>query len=273
MAGKENTDLLIGLGLSPNQAKVYQAILKLGTTTVGIIAESSAVRREDVYKVLPALEKMGLTEKLLGKPAKIRATSVAGALTSLIVSEKVKSDERIATMKEKFQKLVKTKWDQPVKLGDDEDSLYVLIPDGNAIMAKISSLVAKTDEQIFWIEKQKKILHDISRISEEYERAIHRGVNIHIIIEDCIADDNLRKQIQTIIDTKSAHIRCHNQSLNTFEVFDSRQALIAANRQNEQDESPSLWTTDKNLIGVLNGYFENVWKESEELIQNKMQNK
>jgi sugar-specific transcriptional regulator TrmB len=273
LAGKENTDLLIGLGLSPNQAKVYQAILKSGSTTVGTIAKSSSVRREDVYKVLPSLEKMGLTEKLLGKPAQIRATSVAGALASLIVSEKVKSDERIATMKEKFQELVKTKWDRPVKLGDDEDSLYALIPDGNAIATKLSSMVANTKEQISWIEILKKILQGISRISEEYEKAMRRGVNIRIIIEDCIADDKIRKQMQTVVNTKSVQIRCHQEPLNMFEVFESQQALIAANRKSEQNEGPSLWTTDKNLIGVLNGYFENVWKESEELIQDKMQNK
>jgi len=92
----DKTDLLVGLGLTPNQAKVYQTILKLGNTTVGQIAKSTPVRREDIYKVLPALEKMGLIEKLLGKPAIIRATPVAGALTSLILDEKVKSDEKIA---------------------------------------------------------------------------------------------------------------------------------------------------------------------------------
>jgi hypothetical protein len=176
-------------------------------------------------------------------------------------------------MKEKFRELVKTKWDHPVKLGDDEDSLYALIPDGNAIVTKISSIVANTKGQISWIEIQKKILQGISGISEEYERAIHRGVNIRIIIEDCIADDKIRKKMQTIVNTNSIQIRCHQEPLNMFEVFDSQQALIAANRKSEQEEGPSLWTTDKNLIGVLNGYFENVWKESEELIQDKMLNK
>ena len=67
MSESDKTDLLMGLGLSPNQAKVYQTILKLGNVPVVLIAKSSSVRREDVYKVLPTLEKMGLIEKLLGK--------------------------------------------------------------------------------------------------------------------------------------------------------------------------------------------------------------
>jgi hypothetical protein len=54
-----------------------------------------------------------------------------------------------------------------------------------------------------------------------------------------------------------------------FEFFDSQQALIAANRKSDQTEGPSLWTTDKDHVGVLDGYFENVWKESEEKIKTR----
>ncbi len=137
----DKSDLLMGLGLTPNQAKVYHTILKIGSATVIQIAKSSSVRREDVYKVLPALEKMGLAEKLLGKPALIRATPVAGALASLIIDEKVKSDERIATMKEKFQLLSKAKWAEPLVVGGEE-SLYALIPEGKAVIAKLSNLIS-----------------------------------------------------------------------------------------------------------------------------------
>ena len=66
MTNDENTDLLLGLGLSLNQARVYLAILKLEKTTVGQVAKFSKVRREDVYRLLPSLEKMGLIERLTG---------------------------------------------------------------------------------------------------------------------------------------------------------------------------------------------------------------
>ncbi len=41
MTNDENTDLLLGLGLTLNQAKVYLAILKLEKTTVGQVANFS----------------------------------------------------------------------------------------------------------------------------------------------------------------------------------------------------------------------------------------
>jgi sugar-specific transcriptional regulator TrmB len=72
------------LGLSLNQARVYLAILKLKIRTVGHIAKFSRVRREEIYRILPTLEKMGLIEKILGKPTEIRVTPIKNALSARV---------------------------------------------------------------------------------------------------------------------------------------------------------------------------------------------
>jgi sugar-specific transcriptional regulator TrmB len=256
----------MGLGLSPNQAKVYQTILKLGNAAVGQIAKSTSVRREDVYKVLPTLEKMGLVEKLLGKPAMIRATPVAGALASLIVDEKVKSDERIASMKAKFQVLSKAMWVQPLVLGEEE-SLYALIPEGKAVIAKLNSLIVSSKINVFWIDTLKEISHVTSLLVAEIKKAIHKGVEVRLIIEDFKPDESQTKQVQYTINSELFSVRFHNQPLNRFTVFDGREAMISTNRKSTSEDTSALWTTDTNLIGVLKGYFEMAWGESEELKQ------
>jgi sugar-specific transcriptional regulator TrmB len=53
------------------------------------------VRREDVYRLLPKLEKRGLIEKLLGTPTKIRATPIKEAIAILIKREEEKASERV----------------------------------------------------------------------------------------------------------------------------------------------------------------------------------
>ena len=133
MPNDENTDLLLGLGLSLNQARVYLAILKLEKTTVGQVAKFSRVRREDVYRLLPSLEKMGLVERLMGKPAEIRATPISDALSLLVAEEKNKFDERLTGMRSMVQRLSLKDWKQPL-LG--EESIYILIAEKKAILAK-----------------------------------------------------------------------------------------------------------------------------------------
>src|SRR4030066_1039972 len=114
MSDDENTDLLLGLGLSLNQARVYIAILKLQKTTVGQVAKFSKVRREDVYRILPALEKMGLIERLLGKPTEVRATPISDALSFLVAEEKSKFDERLLGMRKTVKRLSLKDWKQPL---------------------------------------------------------------------------------------------------------------------------------------------------------------
>jgi sugar-specific transcriptional regulator TrmB len=264
MSELDKTDLLMGLGLTPNQAKVYQTILKLGNVSASMISKSSLVRREDVYKVLPALEKMGLVEKLLGNPVMFWATPVAGALSSLIVDEKVKSDERIASMKAKFQVLSKAKWVLPIVLGEEE-SLYALIPEGKAVIAKLTSLITSSKINVCWIATLKEISHATSLLFAEIKGAIYNRVEIRVIIEDFKPDESQQKQVQHTINIDSAGIRFHHQPLNRFTVFDSREAMISTNRKNKSEDTSALWTTDTNLIGVLRGYFETAWSESEEL--------
>jgi sugar-specific transcriptional regulator TrmB len=77
MSNDENTDLLLGLGLNLTQARVYLSILRLDRAKVGQISKFSKVRREEVYRILPALEKMGLVERILGKPT-MRARAYQG---------------------------------------------------------------------------------------------------------------------------------------------------------------------------------------------------
>lgn len=55
---KEET--LLGFGLKPNEAKVYLALIKLGPSMAGKVAEISKVHRRTVYDVLESLIDKGL---------------------------------------------------------------------------------------------------------------------------------------------------------------------------------------------------------------------
>jgi sugar-specific transcriptional regulator TrmB len=131
------------LGLGLNQARVYLAILKLEKATVGQVAKFSKVRREEVYRIMPTLEKMGLIERLVGKPTVIRATPISDALSFLVAEEETKSYDRLTGMRGRIQKLSLKDWKQPL-LG--EESIYILITEKKAILGKTSELIRKSFE-------------------------------------------------------------------------------------------------------------------------------
>ena len=46
-------------------------------------------------------------------------------------------------------------------------------------------------------------------------------------------------------------------------MSDDKEALITTSKESGLGESPSLWTNNSNLIGVLRTGFESDWKKAE----------
>jgi sugar-specific transcriptional regulator TrmB len=59
---KEN-QILMDLGLTCVQAKVYLTLIKLRNPTVKMISKISNVVSQDVYRIMPRLQKLGLAGK------------------------------------------------------------------------------------------------------------------------------------------------------------------------------------------------------------------
>ncbi len=258
---KENTDLLLGLGLTLNQAKVYLAVIKLEKTTVGQVANFSKVRREDVYRILPSLEKMGLVERLLGKPTEIRATRVSDALSLLVAEEKGKFDERLVGMRDIVQKLSLKEWKQP-PFG--EKSIYILIAEKNAILAKTSELIKNSKEEIALIAAKGWIIPVLAHFSAESKGAIKKGAKIRLIFEGECSDSQLKEKVKKLIGVASVQVKFHREPLNHFIMSDDKEALITTSKESGLGDSPSLWTNNSNLIGVLRNSFESDWKKAED---------
>jgi len=261
MAIDENTDLLLGLGLSFNQARVYLAILKLEKTTVGQVAKFSKVRREDVYRLLPSLEKMGLVERLLGKPTQIRATPISDALTLLVSEEKNRFEDRLSGMRSSVQRLSLKDWKQQLP---GEASIYILIAEKKAILAKTSELIGNSKKEVALIADKARIIPVLSQFSDECRLAIKKGAQIRLIFEGECPEGLLKEKVQKLIDGASVQAKFHREPLNHFIMSDDKEALITTSKETGLGESPSLWTNNSNLIGVLRTGFESDWEKAED---------
>ena len=261
MSNDENTDLLLGLGLSLNQARVYLAILKLEKTTVGQVAKFSKVRREDVYRVIPSLEKMGLIERLLGKPTEVRATLIPNSLSSLVTEEKNRAEERLSGMRSMVQKLSLKDWKQPIP---GEESIYILIAEKKAILSKISELINNSENEVGLIADKGLIAQVLAHFPDEHKHAIKKGSQIRLIFEGEGPDVLLKEKVRKLIGSASVTVKFHREALNHFIMSDDKEALITTSKESSLGESPSLWTNNSNLIGVLRTSFESDWKKAKD---------
>jgi sugar-specific transcriptional regulator TrmB len=261
MSADENTDLLLGLGLTLNQAKIYLAILKLEKATAGEVAKFSKIRREDVYRILPSLEKMGLVERLLGSPTEVRATPISDALSFLVAEEKSKFDDRLKGMRNKVQTLSHKDWKQPLS---GEESIYILIAEKKAILAKTSELIRNSRKELALVADKARIIPTLSQFSGECRQAIKKGAQIRLIFEGDKSDGLLKEKVKKLIDGASVLIKFNPEPLNHFIMSDDKEALITTSTESGLGESPSLWTNNSNLMGLLRTAFEYDWQNAED---------
>src|SRR5450756_977142 len=123
----QNDDLhiqiLMNLGLTLLQAKVYLTLAELGKAEVTRISNASNVARPDVYRVISTLEKIGLVEKIIATPTMYKATPIKEGVDILLQNKTQEYNE----LQQRTMYLINShKSDDMITL-QKEESQFVLI--------------------------------------------------------------------------------------------------------------------------------------------------
>jgi hypothetical protein len=131
-------------------------------------------------------------------------------------------------------------------------------------LAKTSELIGNSRKEVALIADKGRIMPVLSQFSDEYRLAIKKGAQIRLLFEGDSPDGLLKEKVKKLIDGASVHVKFHREPLNHFIMSDDKEALITGSKESGLGESPSLWTNNSNLIGVLRTSFESDWKKAED---------
>ncbi len=258
----ENAEMLSGFGLTHNQAKVYIAIARLGLASVSQVSKLSKVRREDVYRILPKLEKMGLTEKILGKPTKIRATPVKDALSILIRREQDIANKKVSTLmarKDEFLKHFKKYRVKPIS----EEAHFALIPQREGIINKGLTMFKNAERAIDIITSRYEFHQLFTNYAMPLKKAVRKGVKVRIVLDVSEHEDWIPRIAEEYKSSgTSFDLKYTDQPSGHYIIVDYKQALIATSTEVPIGENPRLWTDDNNLVGLMQKNFEGTWHTS-----------
>jgi sugar-specific transcriptional regulator TrmB len=259
----KDVEMLCEFGLTPNQARVYLAICQLGIDSVGKVSRVSRVRREDVYRILPKLEKMGLIEKILGTPAKIRATPLEEALSLLIKHEKDTHDQKLTTLITKKDELLNHFKEKRKLTVEEEDTEFSLISGREAILSKATNILKHVNNEIDMIASRRKLFGLLTALALPFKQAIKRGAKMRIITELPEEEDPLPRLIEENLSPGASVKLKYAETLPShFIIFDNREMMISTTTHGAMAEYPALWTNNGPLIEPLQKTFEDMWHSS-----------
>ncbi len=213
--------------------------------------------------MLPKLNEFGLIEKIISKPAKIRATPVEEALSILIKREKEIADKKLSALMAKKDAFLKIFKNYELKSGIEEESRFSLITDRRAVISKGMVMLKNAKRTVNIITSKNAFNESFTTYREIVEETIRRGIRYRIVLGATEFDDSILRVLEQYVSPKKSFIvKSTDQPLIHCTIMDYKESLIATSQEPTTGRNPYLWTNNHNLIEILQKYFERVWYTS-----------
>ncbi|MCX8152991.1 MAG: hypothetical protein N3E52_00990 [Candidatus Bathyarchaeota archaeon] len=251
----EYVQLLTQLGLTFLQAKTYLALAKLGKADVKTISRTSKVARQDIYRIMPALQRIGLVEKIVASPTLYKVTPIKESLCVLLENKTRECME--LQMKIKF--LLSNFNDKIEEVTSQEEEQFSIISSKRLLQKRLSEKDQVAQKSIVAIANWKTIRSTFFNRSNDIINALKRGVKLKIITEMHEKDRHVEKIIQAFMKYPTFEIKYSSTPIPVNAVIHDEKEINMCIATLPDNEVPSLCSTNQRFIRVVAAYFEELW--------------
>lgn len=257
---EETATELAEFGLTKSKAKIYIALVTLGVASTSEIAAMSNVRREEIYRLIPELEKRGIITRKLQTPRKYSATNpetVIQILTSDMLTAMKNHVEKLDQAKEDLVSKLKA-IELPIK--QDETSVEV-IRQQDQFLSKLTDMTNKARQRIDIVTSLEILRKGFMNHPKKPLDRILKSVKLRIITETCELDV-LTREIMQSSGKNNGMIEFRQMEKVPFNLLmtDEKEAIWGETKPEKQDPS-ILWTNNPTQISILKESFGSLWKK------------
>ena len=259
-----DVEALVTLRLTSLQAKVYLVLASIGEAKVSTISKNVRVARQDIYRIIAELQKLGLIEKMVKSPCVYRALPMEEAVSVLL--HHINKD--VIDSRQKGMNLLKRHKAASARGKDnlpEEEYQFVLISEKQAKLKRLSKSTETAQKSIDIVCSWTTLLQSLSESFSMFQKALKKGVNIRWITEkplDCKARAKTAKLIMQNPLFKLGFVPFAIEK--RYWIYDKKEVFIALNPKTNYARSPALWTNAVPLIELAQHYFDSLWKETAE---------
>jgi PleD family two-component response regulator len=253
---------LAGFGLTKTQAKIYVALVSLGAASASEVASLSKIRREEVYRVIPELEKRGIVTRKLGAPRKFLAIKPEAAIEVLTKAKLTAMKEEVDVVEQKGAKLVSTLKTMEIPIGHEDCSIEV-VSQRDTVYNRLTEVTAKAKRQIDIIAPVQELKLVYANRPRDFTQRILESIRMRIITEKCELDEFIRQVLQIAeASNNSVELRQAEKLPFNLVMVDDKEAMWGETEEKENG-SQTFWTDDPTQIRILKMSFESLWNSSQ----------
>lgn len=251
---------LVNLGLTVIQAKTYLTLARLGEADARTISRVSNVARQDVYRVMPILEKLGLVEKGLATPTLYKAVPLSEGYYLLLQNE----TQKLAKLQKKITSLIKSfrENDYGKITLQTEGSQFAITSSRKLLFKKLfDEAFTKVQKSLDLILQWKCVKATVFHARLNFQKALKRGVRIRILTEKRNEDDSVEKIIQDLKINPLFEARFAPNLEDAITIIDKKEFYLCLVNPSS-DILPSLWSNNFQLVKIIMAYFEDKWSKA-----------
>lgn len=251
------------LGLSPNESRVYLALLRVSVATASQLADIAEVPRAKVYGALSALEARGLCAALGGAVARFRAIDPDSAIAALIAHRE--HERELAGERERELALALRrslpKLEEPTP--PSEGLVHIESVSGRARTSEILEQMIGSARHSLLMIQQPPFIQPPSRWNQAELEALQRGVSVRVIYSADSLDE--RRRYQPLANA-GADIKVLDRPAMKLSVSDRSEALLALRDPvtGEQGETSAL-IRHPDLVEAIALLFDKEWRKARKL--------
>lgn len=147
---EQNIQDLLTLGLTNGEAKVYLALLELGSSTAGPIVKKSGVAYSNIYDVLQRLMEKGIISYIVKNKTKYFQTASPSSLNLYLEKKEKELQQQKESLREVLPKLKKLQEIKP----QQEAEIFIGKKGLRTAYEKLYTGVTKKDEEFFFYVNQ-----------------------------------------------------------------------------------------------------------------------
>ncbi len=255
-------EILMELGLTSLQAKIYLALSQTGNATIRNIAKNSKIARQDVYRIMPSLQKLGLAEQIVVSPTMYKSTPLKDGYNLLLQKKK---NEHMHLQK-KTATFIKNLHENNNKVLLDEEDTHFVITYSKTLLSKRfleeEEMVQNSIDTIGTWDMVRRILF---YRSEHFDRLLKRDVKIRIITEKAYEDYSVKKNVQELMMNPWFEIRYLSTTIPIeTTIYDGKEVNFCLATPSVGNGLPSLWSNNQQFVKIMSIHFEEVWKKANE---------
>lgn len=242
-----HTDQLEQLGLSKNEARLYETLLKHGESAVGELAAKSGINRRNIYDALVRLMEKGLAfEIVTSREQRYRATDPR-KLSELVEEKRMLVDSMLPSLEKLFAQRKST---EGVVVYRGLEGWKTYLRDIIRIGEDVYTIGAKGA----WSDPRLKSTYD--QVVKESNK---KNITYHLLFDGDLAD--MHTQFEQHLHIKHKYLPRTASSSVTVDIFGDHVVFFTGAEPNAIDEKATFTTfIDMQVADAMRMWFALLWK-------------